>query len=232
MAEHDIPSPRLEKTFHDLLQVVKPSQIVEFGSWEGRSCVAFLKFAQELGLHTKILCVDTWLGSVEHWTKRKTNSEWSFDHLRLENGEPQIIKTFRRTIEHYGYSQQVSILRSPTANVADYLSEHFASADLMYIDASHLFFDVFRDIRLAEENFDQITISGDDFSWPQVKFAVMLSASILKFRLLVGSNGNTWVLLRRDEVERMKHLAKLGWRRVHFREIFKLVLKSRRWRSE
>ena len=211
MSENKPSVGRREKSFEDLIRLIQPRQIVEFGSWEGRSCIAFLDIAYEFGLTTKILCVDTWLGSSEHWGNKLPNTEWSIEHLRIEDGEPQVIKTFKENIHGAGYSQHVSILRCPTEYSSKYLMKHYYSADLIYIDASHEFRAVLCDLEIAKKSFMSIYISGDDFLWPGVRKAVARFALKERSWVLIGPNGSSWLVLSKSKKYLADEFSNTGW---------------------
>ena len=85
---------RKPEAFGDLIEISRPTQIVEIGSWLGASALGFLEIANRLGLSPKILCIDTWLGSYEHWNK-KLQGNWSIESLEIEGGEPRYFETFK-----------------------------------------------------------------------------------------------------------------------------------------
>jgi hypothetical protein len=209
-----VPRPRLEPELRDLITIIRPKEIIEFGSWEGRSATAFLQFAKEINLTTKILCVDTWLGSSEHWSDKLSGSEWGIDHLRIEAGQPQILDTFWRTIETFGLSNQVSILRCLTENSGPYLKKFHRSANLIYIDAAHDFQSVHSDLRVAERSFSFIHISGDDFHWPEVRIAILLFAFRRNYQVLVGANKTTWLIITKEMATIEEMFVRSGWRKI------------------
>src|SRR5687768_5229089 len=54
----------------EAIHALRPARICEVGSWKGRSAINMAKAVKSLGLNTEIVCVDTWLGSPEHWLRR------------------------------------------------------------------------------------------------------------------------------------------------------------------
>ena len=51
------------------IERLKPNLIVEVGSWLGKSAMHMARCLGVAGLRdTHIVCVDTWLGSLEWWT--------------------------------------------------------------------------------------------------------------------------------------------------------------------
>jgi hypothetical protein len=51
-----------------LIEHVRPEHVVEIGSWKGHSANFMADRCRELGLPARIVCVDTFLGSAEHWS--------------------------------------------------------------------------------------------------------------------------------------------------------------------
>ena len=82
--------------FAKLIEEAKPKLIVEVGTWKGRSAVHMAKECLKYTDDFEIVCIDTWLGSVEHWTGVDTN-------LTLENfknGRPNIYEQFLSNVVH------------------------------------------------------------------------------------------------------------------------------------
>ena len=68
--------PRTEFVLGELVDMLSLGCIVEFGSWEGRSALAWAAASQSQGLSPDIICVDTLLGSAEHWLDEVGIEEW------------------------------------------------------------------------------------------------------------------------------------------------------------
>jgi hypothetical protein len=211
---------RRDKALKDLIRIIRPIEIVEVGSWEGRSCIGFLEIADELGIQTKILCVDTWLGSHEHWFNKLPNSEWGFDSLKVVEGEPQILETFRSNVRDSGFENQVSILRCPSEFTGKYLRENHFQAELIYVDACHEFHAVKRDLEIAKSSFNNINISGDDFIWPSVRRAISSFARKNKFRIYVAPDQTTWIVLPRGEKNISVEFEKNEWKKKNTLKVY------------
>lgn len=130
--------------------------VIEFGSWCGRSSVA-------MSSAHKLICVDTWAGSVEHkqkitsgfdpWVKWKTNTI----------NYPQI-SAFRADLSDLN---SVSLLQDTVLRLG--------GADMVFVDASHDYESVFRDIKTAQNLLNSNGIlCGHDYLkvWPGVRKAV------------------------------------------------------------
>lgn len=128
--------------------------VVEFGSWCGRSSVA-------LTTATYVLCVDTWEGSQEH------------AELLAAGVDPW--KEWRtHTYQYPGVSAYKCDL---AGDVSGLVSEVWArgGADMVFVDASHDYESVKRDIATARKLLKPGgLLSGHDYSrfWPGVMQAV------------------------------------------------------------
>lgn len=208
------PLPRRLKSFEDLLAISLPSKIVEIGSWKGQSAVGMLEIASTLKLRPNILCVDTWLGSIEHWTNRFPDSEFNFEALKIHNGEPSLLKEFWGLVTTYHFENQVEILRAPSNCVSAFLFENHRDADLVYIDGDHKIKAVFSDLNVCSYAMPTAILSGDDFSWKSVRLSLILYCvrKHPRRQIYVSSNMNTWALLERN-CDRGLALELRGWNR-------------------
>jgi hypothetical protein len=121
-------------------------EILEVGSWEGRSAIFFLEFFRS----GRLTCVDTFLGSDEHssWQDTLPSLEKRFD----ENTGP--------------YRARLEKIKDRSARALDQLAQDGRSFDIIYIDGSHKREDVMADSSLAwkilkQEGF----IIWDDYLW-------------------------------------------------------------------
>ena len=123
-----------------------------------------------MGLETEIVCVDTFLGWPGAWTLPEFRSGIQFCH-----GRPTLYEQFLANViftENQSYITPLPLSSSAAAAVLGHCN---AQANLIYIDASHEYPDVKRDIQdywpvLAPGG----VMFGDDFSaiWPGVIRAV------------------------------------------------------------
>lgn len=152
--------------FAHMVETVKPKVIVEVGSWKGLSVLSMAKECQRLGLDTTIICVDTWLGSEEHWRT-------SPHDLGLINGRPTLYQIFVANMIHEKLTDIVIPLSLPSVAAADLLKSLGVESDLTYIDASHDYDSVSLDLK----KYWQIRskngiIFGHDIGWAPVEEAV------------------------------------------------------------
>lgn len=172
--------------FNDLISQMRPKTVVEVGTWLGQSACTMARSMRSNDLDSVLICVDTWLGSLEHWSA--VHSRASLD---LKNGRPTIYESFMTNVDREGLSGYVMPIPLPSAIACKLLSD--VRADIVYLDASHDYIDVLRDLKdywpLVRDNGG--ILFGDDLSWPSVASAVSeFSDSIGMKATIVGPH---WV---------------------------------------
>lgn len=155
------------------ISILKPKLIIEVGSWKGRSAIHMANSLKTNGLKGEILCVDTWLGSPEHWLASGDVQFW-YDSLKISNGYPGLYQTFLNNVISQNLQDFITPLPLPSETAFFVLEKLDVKAELIYIDAGHEYESVYRDIKmywkLLTENGVMIL---DDFnSWPGVSKAV------------------------------------------------------------
>ena len=153
-----------------VIDVVKPTVIIEVGVWLGQSTFNMLDQAIVHDLSASIICIDTWLGSPEHWLNPKWNPQ-----LRIQNGRPNLYSIFVSNVLAKGYQESIVPMNMTSSQAAKILLHHNLVADLVYIDGAHDKDEVNADI----ENYWPFLklggcMVGDDYSdnWPGVVEAV------------------------------------------------------------
>ena len=150
----------------------KPQLIVEVGSWKGASAIHMASMCKRLGLSTHILCVDTWLGAMEMWEDKEDATRYKA--LNLVHGYPSVYFSFIKNIKYAGHSDCVTPFPTTSSIAARWLKSHQITADLIYVDASHDYEDVKRDLidywPLVKRGG---ALFGDDYkTWLGVRSAV------------------------------------------------------------
>lgn len=125
-------------------------------------------------------------------------------------------KSFGGLVNKYQFSEQVKILRCHTQNSAGYLvSEGWKSSELVFLHADHSFFDVFNDLKMINQTLPVATVSGDDFNWRSVRYAVILWALLhrkLECKIFVAPNQRDRVLLQRKDIIIQNAFLSHGWK--------------------
>jgi hypothetical protein len=144
-------------------------QVIELGSWLGMSTRHIASCAP----NATIFAVDHWLGSSEHIIE--------FRHL-LEN----LYETF--LVNCWEYRDRIVPCRADTSTGLIVLHHYNVSPDLIYIDASHDYESVRRDIKMCRQYFPSAQIVGDDWGWTSVRRAVIDELG----ENAIDATGNCW----------------------------------------
>ena len=177
--------------FAELVAEVRPSLIIEVGTWKGASAVSMAEAAAHLGLGTKILCVDTWLGALEFRMDRHDAER--FQALECRHGYPQVYYRFLANVCHRGHQDRIIPFPLDSASAALWLMSHGIKAGLIYIDGSHEEEAVYQDLLDYRELLAPGgRIFGDDWDWAGVRAAVSTFAD--DHRLSISHRHDKWVL--------------------------------------
>lgn len=129
--------------FDHTVAELRPSVIVEVGSFLGASARHFAAALNRERIDGVVICVDTWLGEQVLWN----NAEWR-PHLRIAHGRPEYYQAFMANAVASGLWPYLCPLPMPSPNAARYLASRGVTADLVYIDGSHDQGDVYHDLAL------------------------------------------------------------------------------------
>ena len=173
--------------FKALIDGVRPSIVIEVGSWKGASAVRMAQFAKAAGLHPEIVCVDTWLGSPGLYTRK---DDKFYESLRFEFGYPRLYHTFLSNVIRAGFPDVITPFPLPSLLAAEVLAHFKVQADLIYIDAAHDYGSVIADLEAYWPllKADGV-LFGDDYikAWPGVVKAAKTFAAREKRSLYAGS---------------------------------------------
>jgi len=154
---------------------IKPKLIIEVGTWKGGSAIKMASHIKQMKLDCKILCIDTWLGSLEFWHNKEDVN--TYLGLKLKNGYPTVYYQFLYNVI-FKNLQDIIIPFPQTSNIVyNWLKWKKIKADLIYIDGSHNEEDVYND---AKNYYELLTekgvLIGDDYknkiAWPGVQKAI------------------------------------------------------------
>jgi SAM-dependent methyltransferase len=176
--------------FEETIGAVKPTLIFEVGTWKGASAIHMAKLLQKFAIEGEIVCIDTFLGSPEHWTYDGFRTG-----LNLKNGRAQLYTQFLSNVIHEGLQNVITPFPISSTAAADVLRRTPARPDLVYIDAGHEYADVRRDIDLYWNLLRPGgVLIGDDFipTWHGVIRAASEFAAQNKLDLKVA--GEKWSL--------------------------------------
>ena len=155
--------------FDYVIENHRPKKIIEVGSWKGRSAINMANICKKLGLTTEILCIDTWLGSVENWLDKEQNLIKS----KLKNGKPTTYEQFISNVIHYGMTDCITPFPIDSNNAYLILQKYNVKVDFVYIDAGHNYDSVKSDLH----NYSKLLakggiLVGDDWFHPPIRQAV------------------------------------------------------------
>ncbi len=118
--------------------------IAEVGSWRGASAIHMARTRLELSRRPfRIVCVDTWLGSLEHWLYR---AEPGYAVPRDVHGYPVLYREFLENVAAAGLQDLISPVPLPSTTGALLLRRLGLAPQLVYLDASHEEADVRTDL--------------------------------------------------------------------------------------
>lgn len=160
-----------DEVFEQMILDTKPKIIFELGSFLGYSTIKLINFCKKHGLdNVKVLCIDTWLGGSEHWTHEKNTM---VDKFNFCDSISNLYDQFCKNIILNKCENNVITLPNTTDVMFDVLSFYNIKADLIFVDASHDYNSVKRDLfnynNLLNENG---IIYGHDWNWEGVNNAV------------------------------------------------------------
>ena len=157
--------------FETAISEINPKLIIEIGSFLGESAINMGKISKRLGLDIQIICIDTWLGSDEHWRDDKCGMMHFFDHFK--NGISSMYDQFVKNVLFNGVDDIIVPIPNTSTTGYNILKWKNVTADLIYVDGSHDKDDVKKDIRMFWELLNSKGMMfGDDYnSWQSVKEA-------------------------------------------------------------
>ncbi|SMF42512.1 Methyltransferase domain-containing protein [Azospirillum oryzae] len=133
--------------FRHVISQIKPSLLIEVGTWKGASAVHMAGLCKEYGVdNAEIVCVDTWLGSSEMWADKTPNGYWGFHSLGLKNGYPTIYYQFLANVVLKGVSDIITPFPISSSGAAVFLKALGIKADVIYIDGGHSYQEAKADI--------------------------------------------------------------------------------------
>jgi cephalosporin hydroxylase len=174
--------------FDQLVELLAPKTIIEVGSWKGRSAMHFARATERFA--TDIVCVDTWLGGVDHVLSSGSEDDRLLDSV----GCPRLYHQFIRNFKDSPHAQRVYPIQNTSINGARILRHHKVCGEIVYIDGSHEYADVHDDLCA----FWPLVASGgimfgDDFGFLGVGPAVMRFTIEQNLKFSVVRN-NFWVI--------------------------------------
>lgn len=159
--------------YEEYITTLKPSVIVELGSWLGSSAIAMGHIIKKHNLDTKIICIDTWLGSLEFIG---LHDEDPARRLMSIHGQPTIYYHFLANVLHEKLQDVIIPLCNTFHHGCSWLDMHDISADLIYVDGDNGLVSIYNDLNDAWSILQNDGIMfGDDLSnpgWPGIRLGL------------------------------------------------------------
>jgi len=171
--------------FKQYIDLLKPGLIVEIGTWLGGSAIHMARLLRAAGLNDScIICVDTWLGSSEHFMYPPGRAS-----LKLVNGRATFYDDFMRNVVQHGVQDLILPFSTTSIAAAEVLRECAFAPDLIYLDGDH----TARGFRADLDLYWEILrpggyVIGDDFDWEAVQANVINFAYLQKVEFTSFSN--------------------------------------------
>lgn len=169
-----------EPIFAKLINQVKPKRILELGSWYGQSAITMGRACEDLAIDCEIVCVDTWLGSAEHWIVPEYRAM-----LHTKDGRPEFYHQFLANVMHAGLQHMITPFPATVASACSVLNYSILNSgvrdalrspkfDLIYVDAGHSQREVTDCLEWSTPLLsDDGVMFGHDIGWHEVEFAVI-----------------------------------------------------------
>ena len=130
--------------FANIISQLKPTLILEVGTWKGSSAIHIATLLRDLGLDSVIICIDTWLGGLEHII----SADQSNLDIRqyCDHGYPRLYDQFLANVMHCNCQDWIVPFPNTSNIAAKWFAREKVLADFIYIDASHDEDDVYADL--------------------------------------------------------------------------------------
>jgi hypothetical protein len=166
-----------------LWQLIKPGDIiVECGSWVGESSRHIAELVYDRDNPRKsghIYCVDTWEGDSGH---KKT-----YAHI--------IDKLYDLFIYNcWQYRSLITPIRAFSWDGMKIIADAGVVPNLVYIDASHDYIDVLKDLETAHNLWPNATLCGDDWVVCRGEVGRAVEDFAAQTNMQIYTSGNFWVL--------------------------------------
>ena len=152
------------------IQLYKPNLIVEVGSFLGYSAIKMAKEIKRLNMNSKIICVDTWLGSPEHYRMYKSKADV---RIGYEFGYPTLYYKFISSVIQNDVQDIIIPFPYPSSVAYKILQRVFNEIEIkpefIFLDGSHEEHDVYMDLYYYYQLLNEGGVLwGDDYGWEGV----------------------------------------------------------------
>jgi hypothetical protein len=178
----------------------------------GSSAIAWVNAARKQNPVAQVFCVDTWLGSPEHYLWG-TEGEWGQTALGLSERGPSFFDDFLANIHAAGLADAVSPMRATSSSALPYLKKLGERFDVIYVDGAHDAHSVFQDLHHSLELVSAGGIvCGDDFNWDSVRNGLRILALIRRReKLCFLALDNSVIILEAHSRQLQQELLERGY---------------------
>jgi len=172
---------------------LKIQLIIEVGTWNGGSALLMADILQRNKIDAEILCIDTWMGSVEQWRDGPVNS--NFEKRR----HPANLYQFLFNVIHEKKQNIITPFPQTSLNAALILENLNIKADMIFLDASHEQDHVYLDLKYYYSLLEKEGILfGHDYDWPGVKHDVdkFSKEKNLHIKEYPGKQNSFWIVTK------------------------------------
>lgn len=172
---------------------------IEVGSFLGYSAIAFAKKLKQHNPKSKLICIDTWLGSPEHYTGLKSDGA---NDLSWVNGYPTMYYKFISNVILNDVQDIIVPLPFPSTIGYKVLRDVFGNidikADFAYIDGSHEEDEVYMDLHYYYKLIKKGgCLCGDDWAWDAVRSDVTKFSNNNNLQVNLHPNNVHWAIQTR-----------------------------------
>lgn len=173
-----------------------PNLVIEVGSFLGYSAIKMAQEVKRLGLPTKIICIDTWLGSPEHYRMYKEKEDV---RIGYKNGYPTLYQKFITSVIENDVQDIIIPFPYPSSVAYKILKKVFLEIDIkpdfIFLDGSHEENDVYMDLYYYYELLAEGgSMWGDDYGWEGVHKALNTFSEQNKIDYKVLQNRVHWFI--------------------------------------
>jgi hypothetical protein len=164
--------------------------VVEVGSFMGKSASNICKGLLSHRSRSKfvLLCIDTWLGGLEHWVDDKLRQM-----MGIAYGRPIVYEQFIANIIANNLTSHVIPYSTTSILGARFLLEKKLFPQVIFLDSAHLEGETYVELELYWSLL-QVggVLIGDDWSWLSVRCDVLRFVERIKVNVTL--KGNVWFI--------------------------------------
>jgi hypothetical protein len=160
--------------------------VVEVGSFMGKSAtmIGNVLRKEHSRSNAVLLCIDTWLGGLEHWHEQPLR-----EMMHIEYGRPTVYEQFIANIIAANLTRHVVPFSATSILGARFLLGKKIYPQVIFLDSAHLQGETFVELELYWLLLQPGGILlGDDWSWPSVRCDVLRFTQTARLKLIVVDN--------------------------------------------